>query len=281
VSYLLSRKKKLNMDLDPMTLQALIMGLVDNGQKGTLTGHYTAIHQAYELHTLPPSDLNRHILEARLLSGQTDDEIANSCSISPEAISLYERLFYNVRDRLDKIDYIVANALGQVFQGGLGDYNPTLLMKYFAYFAGPLMLSMVLTGFSRRRSVTTDDEVLGYLDSQIEHNWKLQTLAMSTSLQPGRFTVRDIIEGYTQLKTLEVRQTSAPEQSAWVSSFVSYLSQRCPAPRGSEAQNLVGTPIANYAAGTVELRASEQLQRASIQGLPYLGDLESFKLPEN
>ena len=152
-------------------------------------------------------------------------------------------------------------------------------MKYFAFFAGPQILNTILTGFTQRRTIETDDEVIGFLNSQIESNWLVQSATMSTALQPGRFDIRTIIEGYTQLKTLEVRQVAAPEQSAWVTSLVSFLASRCPTPRGSEAQHLVGTPIANYAAGSVELRASEQLQRASQNGLPYLANLEQFRIP--
>lgn len=272
--YLLARRTYANINTDAMTREALISGQAHG------RGRYMDIHQAYELFLLNPTDPNRHVVEARILAGQSNEEIANLCALTPEAVEYYEQTFFNVRDRLHLEDYITANVIGSVFQSGLATFNPELLVKYFGYFAGPIMLNAVLRGFTGKRTVGSDEEVLGFLDSHIEQNWRLQTAIMSTALQPGKFDVRAIIEGYTQIKALEGKQIGTPEASAWVASFVKTMANSSPIPFGNASKNLEGSPLSNYAIGHVELRASEQLRLASAGGLPYLGKLADFVPPQ-
>jgi len=245
-----------------------------------LHGRYRRIHQAYKLFILPPTNANRYVLEARLLAGQTNEQIHAKSGIPPETVGMYEQLFFTVRDRIEEVDYILGNVIGRVFQSGLSTFNPELLAKYFGFFAGPVILDMVLYGFASKRAVANDDEILGFLDEKIARNTRLQTVTLTTLLQPGKFDVRAIFEGYGQLLAVESRQNASPEHSEWVGAFIKTLAKRNPIPRGSEARNLEGTPVANYSVGTVELRASEQLRAASTHGLPYYDQLANFVLPD-
>ena len=89
-------------------------------------------------------------IEARLLSGQKPSEIAELTGATTIGIAAYEELFYNVLDRLDTEDYILAHAiqpriLTNLFEGDFG----TLVRRY-AYLGGPEVLDVMLR-LSRQR----------------------------------------------------------------------------------------------------------------------------------
>ena len=71
-------------------------------------GLYYAYMIYDNIHTDPEV---RFMLEARLLSGQPADEIANALKTLPDAVKWYERLFFNVRPFLSHHDWIVKHVL--------------------------------------------------------------------------------------------------------------------------------------------------------------------------
>jgi len=95
-----------------------------------------------------PLDLE---IEARLLSGQNPSDIAELTGATIIGIAAYEELFFNVLDRLDTEDYILAHAirpsiLANLFEGDFG----TMVRRY-AYFGGPEILDVMLQLARRRR----------------------------------------------------------------------------------------------------------------------------------
>jgi hypothetical protein len=65
----------------------------------------------HELHYSPYSE-QRHILEARLLTTESYEEISQRMGTSAKAVSLYADLFFDVRDRLQARDWIMKVILG-------------------------------------------------------------------------------------------------------------------------------------------------------------------------
>src|SRR5712692_7415760 len=63
-------------------------------------------------------DDGRCEVEARILAGQTDDEIAQRCSLWPEVVCWYERAFFHIRDRLTAGDWIMTQVIGDDFATG-------------------------------------------------------------------------------------------------------------------------------------------------------------------
>ena len=51
-------------------------------------------------------------LEARILAGQSDDDISASMAVPPAVVAAFERSFFNVRDRLAAFDLILFHVIG-------------------------------------------------------------------------------------------------------------------------------------------------------------------------
>lgn len=244
-----------------------------------LLHRFPDLHRCYERFRLPNGDPSRFVIEARILAGQTDKDIAVREAIPESEVGLYEQLFFCVRDRLDNLGYIARVIIGDVFQSGIGNLNKERLAKYFGYFAGPYMLDFILYAFNSRASLDSDGDIISFLDSQIQRNWRLQAATVSTVMQPGRFDIRSVFEGYTALLAVDARMSASSDQSEWISSVIAALSKNNPIPRGSAVKNLEDPALKSYAVGHVELRGGEQIDIASGSRLPYYGLLEEYEPP--
>jgi hypothetical protein len=83
-------------------------------------------------------------LEARLLAGQDDSAIAARLELSPGVVAAYERLFFDVRDVLEKPDYIMKVVLGSPAYIALRTDDLATITKYYGYTLGPMALDYLL-----------------------------------------------------------------------------------------------------------------------------------------
>lgn len=239
-----------------------------------------AIWSALKIFDLPESERTRVVLEARLLAGQPDDDIANSLSLRPLAVRLYHDLFFSVRDRLQSLDYIACQVIGPVFQSGVEEFNFECMLKYFGYFGGPRLIQAILYGFQSPMHPATDADMLAFLDGKIGDNLRIQTLFATTVMQPSRYDVRSLIEGYTALMALDQKIQGVDEQTDWMTSLVKTLQASLKIPRGEESLKFAAERKSSYSVGEVELRAHQQLQLANGENVPRLEQLAQFHRPD-
>ena len=86
--------------------------------------------------------LRRAEVEARILAGQTDDEIALAVDVSAAGVSWYEQAFFDVRVRLGARDWITWRAIGQARRPMGACPGPVL--KAAGYHGGLVLLEVVL-----------------------------------------------------------------------------------------------------------------------------------------
>jgi hypothetical protein len=89
--------------------------------------------------------LSRDILEAWLLTGLSSDEIADEFAMDPSAIDYFEKLFFNVRDRLDCSDWISLVIRRQTSEHSAegderGGADLGYIIRLYAFHGGPLVL---------------------------------------------------------------------------------------------------------------------------------------------
>ena len=154
-----------------------------------------------------PGDILRTMLEARILAGQTDTEISSVTSIPVPVVAAYGDYFFDVRSRLLAKDWICGEVLGQAFQCGDAQWQQALTAKYFAYFGGPNVLEAVMYGNdSSHAACSTAEDLSSWADRAIRFKMKIQSMILSTSYQPSRFDMSDILSGYISLASLENKE---------------------------------------------------------------------------
>jgi len=146
-------------------------------------------------------------VEARLLAGQTDEEIAARCRLSPAAVGWYEAGLFHVRDHLDSPDWVVARVIGTTFP--TGDDGPVL--KHFAYLGGPTVLDLVLAVVLGRPLPTAVTATFGRARSYREHRlrflvqFNVSILRATTAAECVR-----LIDEYERARRIDRLRTDVP-----------------------------------------------------------------------
>jgi hypothetical protein len=83
-------------------------------------------------------------LEARILAGQTDQEIEEATAVPAAVIAAYEHAFFNVRNRLEAEDYISIVVIERSNFCELDESDLKGLWAHYGYSAGPRMLELVM-----------------------------------------------------------------------------------------------------------------------------------------
>jgi hypothetical protein len=96
--------------------QACLQRCRTDGDVVRLTDWRPNFFGAYEVRVDSP-ELFKASLEARLLAEQPACDIARRLCMRPGAVVRYERLFYNIEDRLDAIHWINLRVLGNTKNG--------------------------------------------------------------------------------------------------------------------------------------------------------------------
>lgn len=100
---------------------------------------------AFEIYNQKSNSFVRWEVEARILVGQSDEEIANLLGLSSETISVYEKWFYNVRDRLKNKSYIFQYLIAPKLPQDGSDYvSKEAIWKMYALFEDPDILNQVI-----------------------------------------------------------------------------------------------------------------------------------------
>jgi hypothetical protein len=124
---------------DEATHEALRYLRACRGRRGAssqaVIARFQDIHAARQLYEAYSEA--RTEVEARVLAGQTDAEIAWLTNIPPSTITAYESLFFHCREYLDARDWISLQAIGTSADAGS-------IVKQLAYRGGPLALDIVL-----------------------------------------------------------------------------------------------------------------------------------------
>jgi hypothetical protein len=165
-----------------------------------------------QAHSLYSSDVEqRQILEARLLTSETFDEIAERFAADAQTIDYYERLFFNVRDRMDAPDWLIT-----IIRGTTEDRAPSrdgvmtsaqrgFVYRLFAYFGGPLVLDTLIGCLSPHRTPHQDKDASAFFDDATAEIVRSRA-AMAASVF--------VIDRHNVMQTLKLALRTKPAGSA-------------------------------------------------------------------
>jgi hypothetical protein len=119
----------------------------DQQKQATVRDRWQAISAAHEI--AQQDDVRRWQLEARILAGQTDAEIANRLGLAADTIAWYERLYFSVRDSLHAGDYVANQVIGTGIHAGFVDDEVGPFWMAIGYFGGPVVLESFIDSFVR------------------------------------------------------------------------------------------------------------------------------------
>lgn len=239
------------------------------------------LYLAYEAFQRPLDDRSRTELEARLLAGEADAQIETKTGFPAGMVDWYEKLFFNVRDRLHQRRYIARYVIEPLVDTGLANMTFDLSAKYFAYFAGPAFLDYFLDHFVGPQFDPAADDFLKYSDKLYENTVRLRSLPAMQAFEVNGFTLEWLMQTHNQL-LVEARKPkdAGLGTGSTLEDGVAAMLLAIPWSVGSErAERVAQTRLGRYANQGIELRAEEQLRLAAGEELPELEGLEQQRLP--
>lgn len=155
------------------------------------------------------------ILQARILAGQTDREIAKELGTIPGAIDFYERVFFNVRDRLNSRSWIMRQVIGPVALR-TGDATETLdphrqgiCWQLFGYFGGSEALDFLLFGMNHLLPPQNPGEAAEWTRQVAEAALQRKVAMASHVMEVTKYNVARVLELGLKLREISLMEESS------------------------------------------------------------------------
>jgi hypothetical protein len=190
--------------------------------------------------------------------------------MTPEAVDIYERVFFNVRDRLKNKDYIVGQVLTPSAGENLADFTP----KFFGYFGGPFVVEVVLHKFDESSGRPKNlDNVKGFMTGYVEKTLERRLAEAINTVTLDKFNVVPLLEIHARI-TQDMRHREAESAiggSEYEQNMKAWMDVAVPWSIGSENRTtIIETFGEDKFAGAMEPRANELLAITDGVELPKL-----------
>ena len=94
--------------------------------------------------------IDRSEAEARLLAGQSSEEVGRAVGESAATIDVYEEVFFHHRDRINDIDWVMTHLIGLDKAQLKGPDRLGAVWKLLGYFGGAEVLGRALESATAR-----------------------------------------------------------------------------------------------------------------------------------
>lgn len=234
--------------------------------------------------------IQRWSLEARLLTNESDDDIADKIGCTPTIIEWYERLFFNVREKLRARDYIMTTVIGPAVHTGMTDRDYDILWKVFGYIYGPIVLDAFMTTSTSIGSlVETGEEVNDRFDVDISATIRRKAMICARTYVLNGFTQEGMMNIYSRFRELEQAKDSGGQAKDTFMNTIQVVINKMPWSNGDGIMRPdlpdVSRPLdqkllCDYDTGRAELRTDELLAVAAGRDLSDRASLQDMKYPE-
>jgi hypothetical protein len=219
------------------------------------------IYFAYDIAANDQQERCRCEVEARILARQDDEEIAKYVGFGPGVIAWYESLFFNVRDKLQHKAYVTSQIL---FPGMMTDSLSQMSLngtaKFFGYFAGDPVLSVVIDLYDANLAIPKDGEVTTEFFDDFERlSLGRKSASASRCFEVNQYNVMRLFELNAKIREVMQRGVDAKESLSDIEAKVNAFFAAIPwATSERRDEMLKDSPIAGYIGKTsAEPRAHE------------------------
>jgi hypothetical protein len=285
----LMREKKIRISRDPddrwiqaaYKFQAKLSKCKDDVDRWELMERYPAIYAAYLIFSRGGGEERhplRYAVEARLLAKQTPEQIGTMAGVDPTVIALYERVFFNVNEKLINPDYVMTCVLGPSVHAGLSDRDYDLLWKLFGYLYGPAVLDSFIHSTTTRYQPETGDEVDVCLADDARHALRRKVAVVARTFVINPFSQSELLNIYARFLEIEKSSDSGKAQDVILQN-IQVMLDKLPWQAG-EGVTVDQPALPHYDVGSAELRTEELLAMAMGQSVAGKNEIEQLTFPE-
>lgn len=239
-------------------------------------------------------------LEARILTGEPFEAIAEHYPFGPRTVDYYEKLFFNVADRLSMRDWVTTQILIPALKRDKGTSNaPATVgtwqpqdiaviesqldgsLKFFAFFAGPFVLERMVTGFEHNSRAHSPDEAQnGWDEKHYSRGMKRRAAQATNYFEINKFNVTDVFMVVNQIIATEKAADNADDAKSKYDLHVKAHMDGLPWTVGTRDADNVPKALVAYDDSTSELRDDELLMLSAGDEPTSLAGMSFFKIPE-
>jgi hypothetical protein len=220
----------------------------------------------------------RWAIEARVMAGESDDEIAAKLGTEPSIISAYVSTFFDVRAKLANVDYVVNVIMADAVVRGLQERHYDLLWKMMGFHGGPYVLDAVISRFISLAKPESSDEVAGFFQDSAINSMKYKAALATLTVQINTHTQLPLIDSFVKYVEIERTTDNASKAQSSIIDNIGAMLTAMPVKVGTKLES-ASVKMLPYDNGAAELRSDEMLVIASGGVIENSADIQQLHFP--
>jgi hypothetical protein len=239
---------------------------------------FNAIYWAHRIHEATDNlRIRRSGIEARILARETNDQIARKTGYSADTIAAFEALFFNVRDRLGRRDFIMNGVLGQAAVHGLHARDHDLLWKIVGYKAGPHVLDAMIGHIPNPMWASRAEDVPAFFQDTAINLMKMKAAMATLTVPVESHTQLNLIEAFVKYVEIERTTESAGSASDQIQEGLQQMLESMPY---ATIGVVNAKQLPEFDKNAAELRSDELMLASVGYKIPGIELLQNLKFPE-
>jgi hypothetical protein len=220
----------------------------------------------------------RWAIEARVLAGETDEEIARKTGTDPGVITAYVSTFFDVRDKLANQDYVVNVIMANAVTRGLQERQYDLLWKMMGFHGGPYVLDAVINRFISIVKPDSPDGVAGFFQDSAINSVKYKAALAGMTVQINTHTQLSLIDSFVKYVEIERTTESATKAQTSIIENIGAMLTAMPVKVGTKLDS-ASVKMMPYDNNAAELRGDEMLILSSGGKIENATAIQELKFP--
>lgn len=235
------------------------------------------------------TNIIRYSIEAHVLAGSSDIEIAMRVNLSPSVVSTYCNLFFDVKDRMQCKQWVVHSIIGISVHNGLAEREYDLLWKLYGLMMGPQMLDVLELKFINPNKPLSADMVGNAIEDDVVSTMKLKASLAAKGVSASNATYGMLLDRFTRFVEIERNSDTQGQAQSSILQGVEHMLTNMPFRVGNQANKTRGsvrvvgqqTELEEFESTPVELTYEETLQSAAGQSLRDANALRQIRFPSD
>lgn len=220
----------------------------------------------------------RWSIEARVLAGDTDENIAKRIGTDPSIIAAYVKVFFDVRSMLENRDYIVNVIMADAVARGVTERQYDLLWKMFAFHGGSHALDAVMSKVTSLYKPERPEEVAGFFQDFAVNTMKQKAAIAALTVPINTHTQLALIDSFVKYTEIEKTSENTTKAHATIIDNIGAMMAALPFKIGTKLDSAADKMLP-FDNGAAELRNEEMMLVATGNKVPEHQIIEELRFP--
>lgn len=231
-------------------------------------------------HSIWVDDKNptRWAIEARIVAGETDEEIADKIGAEPEVVAAFANVFFNVRDKLENPDYVCNVIMADAVTRGLQERHYDLLWKLLAHKGGPHVLDVAVGRVPGPAKPESADGVSGFLQDFAINAIRYKAALAAVTVPVNSHTQLPLLDLYVKYVEIERTTENASKAQTSIIDNIGTMLTSLPFRVGTKLDSK-GSKMLPFDDGAAELRGNEMMILAAGGKLQDTDVIQKLNFP--